>query len=936
MSSHNFDSDYVEPNRPNPIYTANTSRPIINPPSTNTTTTASQVTILHNQPPSSESESESNSRTYQQIPSPSPQSTVVPYAPTPPPAPTPPSIPSESEIYGPDRLFGNRPPPSENVGRAIAPSPGVRFDQSQFPLMAVLRDPSQSRDFKDDLARAAGVVTPGVDDGPYIRYALDAMTQVRDDGRGLSGYPESDSESSYQPAYHFTPTTVPSPLRTHSSFMPPETFRNDNVPRNWPMAPPPGPIASPSASTAEEELQQRRRLRREGTRQFVEDPWNSGLVTAVPAVDLQEDGPSGQDELYNERGQPPRIQTQPNIPRAMHHWQTRSDLVIDPEMGLHNRGKALNSEAPLTLKPWVLRSQSLLLLATLCLLMVVALIFSAVYSMGHNGLTPYAGTIYGGQYFVFRMLPQLLAIIILIYAQCIISAAFWVLPFSRMASEDRNERRNAVFLPLYPKSFLWPELIGTWNIWIPILNVWLLNFTIPLQSSLFTVILVDGNWTWATVQGVAWTLVALYVSFMSALVVIYVYWRQRRTGMMQKWGIRTVADIIFLVSQSNSVAQYRGLETAGTRRSMKEKLASSAERLGFWFAPEAPEIGTWYGIGVPTGEENLATEKTGNPQWANQQQGVSLEAGQQTGGPRVRSRYLPWCLRDSQIALFAVASSILLIALIVVSFLRSTDLRNGFLPLLSAAPAPGAFSAADFLYSFIPSLIGMILFLLFQPLDLTLRILTPWGELARAEGSRAETSLLLDYATCLPFESTFRALGNKHWRVAFVSLLAPLFALIPVLGGGLFLALTPPSGVVRMYPNFPAFAIILTLLFLYVAGIICLVPNRQQFRLPHAVTCLAEIISFCHDEQLRSDQAFDLHLMLESKDLANRLDTGKDWHRQGRWAFNAGRNNDQQLGVKRYSKYTVNPKKLRTYDKRARGQLISLPLSRGNGPFLNR
>ncbi|KAL7621430.1 hypothetical protein AAE478_008752 [Parahypoxylon ruwenzoriense] len=891
MTSHNPDPDFVEPSH-------------------------SQVTIVH------EPRFEPNP-TATQEPSPSSQPTVVPYAPTPPPAPTPPSVPSQTEIYGPDRLFSHQPVITDNVDRALIPSPGARFDQSQFLLMAAPQDPAYAMDFKDDLARAAGIVTPGVDDGPYIRYALDAMTRRRDDGREVSGYPPSDSEESHHPSQHYTPTSVsvPGVFNPPSVHQPPEPSKDGPVPQYWWAAPSPSPGATPlspqAAPTAEDEFRERRE-RREQLRLY--EPWNADTVSA-PAPAAQ---------------RPER-----SLPRTMDHWQAQSDDISDPEKGFHGVGKALKDSAPLTFKPWILRPGSLLLLAVLCILMVAALIFCAVWSVSRTGFTPYAGTIYGGQYFLFRMLPQLLAVIILIYAQCVITAATRVLPFSAMAADDRRERQDAVFLPLYPKSFLWPQLSGSWNIWIPTLNVWLLNFTIPLQSSLFTVILVDGTWTWATVQGVAWTLVALYVSFFLSLGVMFIYWYQRRTGMMKKWDIRTIADIIFLVAQSNSLPQYRGLETATTRRSMRQKIGGIAERLGFWSAPKVRKHGMWYGIGVATDEDGLETEKPDNQDWDNRRPRekspsiMGVEAGEGSGVPSIRYRYLPWCFRDGQIVFFVVTSSILLVALIIVSFLDATDLRDGFLPRLSAGPVEGAFSAADFLYSFLPSLIGLVLFLMFQSLDLTLRILTPWGELARAEGSRAETSLLLDYAACLPVESTYKALRNKHWRVAFVSFLSLLLALLPVLGGGLFLALTPPSGVVRMYPNVPAFAIILALLILYIAGLVCLVPYRKQFRLPHAVTCLAEIISFCCNEQLRTNQAFDFERVMEHRDLAGQLGIGLDWHRQGRWTFSTGRNNDERLGIKHYSKFTVNPNKLRAYDKKVRGQLISAPLPHDSGSLFN-
>ncbi|KAI0010426.1 hypothetical protein F4779DRAFT_306454 [Xylariaceae sp. FL0662B] len=911
--------NYQTSNRWNPSNRANTSTSTITQEPT-----TSQVTVVHD--PGHEPDLGMNPET----PSPSTHLSDIPYGPTPPPAPTPPSAASVSEIYGPDRFFGYRPTTTENASRSLIPSPAIRFDQPQPPPMAFCRDLSHMNDFKDDLARAAGTVTPGVDDGPYIRYALEALTRGRGDGRDVSGLRSSYSDEQFMSRHHFTPIAASSPFVPPEVRLPPEASKDDDaLPSSWNFTP---TASTPTLPTPEREFEARRQRREEMRRLFPDpnsrmyDPWNLRLDQDDSRDrDIRPSTPATA-EHYPER----------TLPRNAEYWVARPDGFTDPEKAQRYPRLA----RPLTFKPWILRSPSLLLLMTLCILMIAALIFCAVYSVGHRGFTAYAGTIFGGQYFLFRILPQLLAAVMLIYAQCILTAAFRVLPFSMMASDDRSQRRNAVFLPLYPKSFLWPQLVGSWNVWIPIFNVWLLNFTVPLQSSIFTVILVDGTWTWTTVQGVAWTLVALYVSLFLSLVVIFISWRQRRTGMRKDWDLRTLADIIFLVSQSNSLPQYRGLEKAATRRSMRRSLSGTAERLGYWFSPEVPETEMWYGIGVPTSEHNSGVEKPDNENWAHRRRRESSDAGQRPSALSIRGRYLPWCFRDSQIILFTIACFVLLIALIAVSFAPATDLRKGFLPGVSAAPIAGAFSPADFLYSFVPSLIGVVLFLAFQSLDLTLRILTPWGELARPEGSRAETSLLLDYAACLPFQVTYKALRNKHWRVAFASFLSTLLILVPILSGGFFLALTPPSGIVRMYPNVPAFAIVLALLVLYVAGLVCLVPYRNQFRLPHAVTCLAEILSFCCNEQLRTDPAFnDLDRVGMHRELAAQVDAGLDWHRQGRWTFGSGRNDDERLGIRRYSKYTVNPKKLRSYDRRARGQLVSSassPLPHDSGELYSR
>ncbi|KAI8626968.1 hypothetical protein F5Y19DRAFT_184203 [Xylariaceae sp. FL1651] len=906
----------VEPNQPDRNYKYNTSRSSLPP-------TASQVTVVH------DPRSKPDVREQPKLPTPSSQMTVIPYAPSPPEAPTFPSVPSEEEIYGPDRYAGNRTDVPDYASSTPRAPPSVHFNPAQF-MMGGQTDPLVSRDFKDELTRAAGVVTPGVSDVPYIRYALEALTQRCEDARDASGNTSSESDVGYVPQYQTPPQSNVDVRPPPSVRQTPVALHGDSETWSDSQGIPP---SSPNVPAVEQHGRTEERRPSRSSR-FEQNPRPAPPDRAF-LDQLVEDF----DRAKGLVGKgPPDVETNHNPPRTVDVWRAQPDTFTQQDLdAVRYRHPA---PPPLTHKPWILRTPSLLLLATLSVLMITALIFSAVYSSGRNGFTTYAHSIYGGQYFLFRVLPQLIGAILLIYAQCIIAAVFRVFPFSAMASDDRRERRNAVFLPLYPRSFLWPQLFGPWNVWLPALVVWLMNFTIPLLSSLFTVVLVDGVWTWSTVQGVAWTLVAVYVSLLLSTVVLFIYWRHRRTGMIETWDVRSIADIIFLVSQSNSLPQYRGLETAATRRKMRKVLDGTAERLGYWTTPEVPENSIFWGFGVPTTKDDLDMEKWDKRNWAAQRNEsrpvVFSDVEDQKQPWAVRFRYLPWCFRDSQIIFFVVAGTVLLIALIVVSFVHSTDLRDGFLPGLSAGPMAGAFSPADFLYSFLSSLIGLILFLSFQSLELTLRIMAPWGELAREEGSRAETSLLLDYAACLPWHTTFKALRYKHWRVAFVSFLAPLFILIPVLSGGLFMALTSRSGVVRMYPNVPIFALILTLLFLYLAALISLVPNRKQFRLPHAVTCLAEIMSFCCNEQLRTDEAFDQTKTATRNQLKSALDCGKDWHRQGRWNFGAGKNNEERLGIKRYSKYTVSSKKLLQYDRYVRGKPISGPLLHGSGPLFGR
>ncbi|KAI0394525.1 hypothetical protein F5Y17DRAFT_250172 [Xylariaceae sp. FL0594] len=914
--------------------------------------TESQVTIVHDPRPY-----QSNSQaSYSQM-------TAIPYSPS---APTLPSVASNEEIYGPERYSGHQrqryyapsyyaaSPPRPNS----MPSSTIEYAPQTAFVMMSQTNPLVQRDFKDDLTRAAGTVTPGVSDAPYIRYALEALTSRGNHDSESSNDDVFQSRHQVIPQYSVNVTRPPPVRRSQvASFVNPQEeevpviLDNRSVPPKGTLEaprmasnaviipkrveqgrasfPPPTWQQQPRSQSQlrqeeayPQQLQQRPQQQKPAEGEF--NPYMPRLDQIAQyfnhAIALSGRGPATSSEPNRNHNPPRTVDTWRSLPPDL----TRQDLN---SQGLRNFGVP----PTLTHKPWILRPLPLLLLAGACLFMIAALVFSAVYSIGREGFTPYSGSITGGQYFVFRVLPQLVGALILVYAQAVIGAVFRVYPLSAMASEDRHERRGAVFLPMYAtRTFIVPQLFGPWNVWVPTLVVWLANFSIPLLSTLYTVVLVDDQvWTWTTVQGVAWTLVALYVALLLATVVIFAFWRARTTGMVDTWDVRSIADVIFLVAQSNSLPRYRGLETATSRKQMRAALAGTApERLGYWCTPEVPENGVFWSIGVPTTEEDIENEKwdrrhDGQNRLSNTAtpQGEDLEKGVKEPWA-ARHRYLPWCFRDSVILPFVTICTALLIAFIAVSFTHSTDVRNGFLPLLGAAPLAGAFSPADFLYAFIPSLVGMLFYLVFQSLDTHLRILSPWGELARDDGSRAETSLLLDYAAChLPWEATIAAVRHRHWRVALVSFLSPLFVLMPVFGGGLFMALTPATRVVRMYPNVPLLALLISLSVLYVAALATLVPKRHgRLGLPHAVTCLAEVMSFCCNEQLRTDEAFDQTRSPMRSWFRGALD-------KGRWTFGAGKSGEERLGVKRLgSKYTTTT--LRQYVVSGKNISAPRPMSR--------
>lgn len=726
-------------------------------------------------------------------------------------------------------------------------------------------------EFRDPLAIEAARVTPGVDDTPYIQYAIEALTRERE---GNSSIPPSSMTSEGQPFI--------------------EKGGDQRSRRQTPMSPLPVSKLRNSTGPSQNEEQSAPLLSDTGTGQRRPSSPRSSLSTLVKGKEKA--------QVFAPRQPPPEA------------WEP-----VEPE---HLRDGREKINPRLAFKPKILRTASKATMMFLCVLMIAGLIFSAVYSQQRTGLWDYVGSIYSGQYFLFRVVPAILGAVLLIYAQCTVVTMLRMRPFARLAANNKEARLDAIFDEMYPTSFLRPQIIGTWRIWVPNLITWLMNFTLPLQSCLFTVIYVDGKWRWATVQGVAWTLVALYLLLFIAIGIELSYWLIGKTGLL--WDPRSIADMAALIANSNTLADYRHTELLGRRDQLKRVLYKRrTDRLSYWgWADRERADDLWYGIGHqeewghPTSEFEITDEK-GRPsshdtrthpkhsEEADPWGDVELEGTAMH--PRVRYRHLPFCLKNCPLMVFIILGFFLLVALFVVSFLPSTRIMAGFLPLLSAAPVQGAFSAADFLYSFLPSLLGLFLYVAFQDLDIHLRILQPWGELSSppAGGAMPEASILADYAACYPLQASWHALRNRHWRVAIINLLSLLFVFLPILGGGMFLALTPEDNIVRVYPQVPLFSLVLALVVLYWLALVSLFPRRQAFRLPHGVTCLAEVISFVSNDDCVHDEAFQ-GMIRNKTTLVGKLGVDRRDEDKPRWTLHTGGRGaeDERLGLRRVKRFT--------------------------------
>ncbi|KIW45562.1 uncharacterized protein PV06_03943 [Exophiala oligosperma] len=637
--------------------------------------------------------------------------------------------------------------------------------------------------------------TPGVDDTPYIRFAIEQLTRDEDVmGRGRN----STASAYHQPR-------SPILFRAESG--------SDSPPDSTPSPPPPSPP---------------------------------------------------HQEPFSEPG-----------------FQVRRKPVAQEVLLPVDLSKDLRSE--LGFVPLPLRLPILALYLCLCLLIIAGLIFSLVFVSSNHALFDYDGNA-SPRYFVFQYLPQLVGIMMTLWLFVIEAAAYRSLPFFCMAPDARSpwvlqEMR------ILPANYIFPDLIffrtGEKMLGVTFFVFWLSNFTVPLLSCAYQTqwITNDGpaRFRWTAVRGVGWTLVALYGLLCAAILCCMVRFRRRNSSLL--WDPTSIADLICLFRRSNIVSDFEQTEVSPQP---SNQLPPRTCRLGFWTTSERPDV--FHAVGeeyAPIKRLSLQqlrqTEKNSNS-LRYQDDAVDVEAQHRLSygsafsrsihSPFVRYRWTAWFLRDTAVLAWIIASLILVIAFLVVSFVNRA-VQNGFDPMLPSLTVSGGFSPADFLYSFLPSFLGMILFLAWQPIAMYFRAVQPFCNLSRPTGAVAQHSLLLSYPAQDPVTVVFTALANRDYKVAYMCFISLLSLSIPVLAGGVFTAqFFSGDDKVKMVASMPGYIALSVLVTIYALSYLIIWPTRKRY-LPHNITTIAALMSWLYASPLLADSA--LQNVRTKKDLRERL-----------------------------------------------------------------
>lgn len=566
---------------------------------------------------------------------------------------------------------------------------------------------------------------------------------------------------------------------------------------------------------------------------------------------------------------------------------------------------------PTILQPWGLGGVILC-----CLLMVAGIAFSNVWSQRHQGLWDY-GLQGDSRFFVMEFLPQLLGAPTILLTLVVQAAVYRIAPFAIMAAERKNGNVMQG-LPIIPKNFLRPDLshfyYGEALIGCSLFTMWLSNFfAVPLLSCLFQAkyYTTDGQgaWRWTSVQGVGWTLVALYCLLTLGLLLLLIRFTVRPSGLM--WDPVSLADLISIIQRSNILHDFQHSETVPN---VRESLDPRILRLGYWKLSMRTEI--FYGIGEADAPIRTPSLHQSEKSREKQPQGLARvnfdleQAGVAVNDcfnhhlflPSTRYRWTPWFLRWTPIITWTVTVFALFIAFVVVSFVHH-PVENGFAPRLPTLPSTTAFSSSNFFYSFIPALIGNILFIAWQPIDVHFRALQAFVELSSPHGASAEKSILLAYQSAYPVQVTIQAIINRHFKVAWISLVSLASLAIPILAGGVFIALWYPSNdTVRITAWMPAFYALVIFCAIYTVSFLAIWPDRRRY-LPHDISTLADLMSYFYQSPLLADRL--LREPRSKTDLVTRLIVAPPSERllpMYGFGIYVGRDGKEHLGVDRFAR----------------------------------
>lgn len=734
-------------------------------------------------------------------------------------------------------------------------------------------DPDNARSsVARDFDREANAPTPGVDDTPYVRFAIDQLT-VDEEVRGSRTYPGNT-------IYEYDQNIAP-----NSRAQGPQQWR----PSYGTAAAGIGAAAAAGgAAYAVSRPTQNQPMPSEQwpdpSRRYDESSRDYRRISNDPPRDYRRVSSGGQD-----------------VPVPVRDYQRFSNGGRDTPVPVHepalfipvsNEGR---HHTPLDFMPALLQPLALGLFILLIVILLALLLLASIWSLTHKGIVKY-GSLGDGKYFVFEYLPTMLAMLLFIWLVQVQVAVYRIAPFIALSSESSRAREQGARLPMCPKTFFLPYL-GHFKAKQAVIGIfmfigWLQIWTIPLIATAFNVYYfgspANGQWRWISTTSIVWVVIFLYVLLLIATIVLLIWLRKQQTGL--RWDPRSIADVVVLLERSNALSMTE-----------EEELQYEVPRLGYWRTSRT-ENNIFQSYGVPNKyarqydvESGRIREKSsvpvepstsrfsdpdmdlGREQRHSREKMIPKHVRSEDHDPSLTGgRAIPWFLKTVTALLWIIIAVVLLIAFLVVSYLQATGVSYGFKPAVGAAVGTFGYSTTNFLYSFIPAIISMICFLGLLDIDYAFRRLQAYSTLMNEDGEVAEKSILLSYVADMPVLVSLTALANGHIRVALLSFSSLMAVTLPIIGGGVFWAQFY-IGIqnVRISADMTAYYALSFFVVVYALTYLLVFPSKNMRKLDddlpygNRAQTFSDLLALVHQSKMLDDIMF--HAPSSKIDLVTRL-----------------------------------------------------------------
>ncbi|KAL0635185.1 hypothetical protein Q9L58_005910 [Maublancomyces gigas] len=562
-----------------------------------------------------------------------------------------------------------------------------------------------------------------------------------------------------------------------------------------------------------------------------------------------------------------------------------------------------NDHPPIDSRPVVLERPTTIILAFIFLLTGLSIV-TLYYRAG----TDYRFRVTDHyMYFTAQYVPSIIGTITVIAFRSLIQEFHRMNPYFCMADRTDRLRRGAP-PPRCTGLRYFPEYFMRWSrgftLFADITTI-IISFLVPAKASLLsTQQQSDGTWAVVLHRLPAMFLICAYALMTVFVLAITNHLWKRQTGL--KWYPAALADQLALFRNKKTLSYFALWETPDT----DPEITDMNLRLGYWAPTRAGSVDkeeVWYGVGVIINdtEDQLSRLPTAPDETSGIPDKTSPNGLCNCGGKKCPDSPYKFGVLWLGETWFIVWSILITGSLGLCLYILATGLLyTGF---SVAHHTSYSLLLYSFVFRFLPTALGGLLTQYFHRVDIrkcftqsftnmyvppvSAQLPAPISAPVLEPGSASDT-ILLEYLTGLPLLVPLTAYRNKHYKVAWFSLVNTFSPLFPIVVGGIF-TMVDTGTKVKVNIGLPSFSTSFIFLIVYAGSMFFVRPTDKRL-LPRYFFTLTDLIVMCHESKFLWSEGFDIsHRKTTREHMVSRIFLQEDKYVLGVYQ---GRDNQRHMG----------------------------------------